>query len=105
MSSEPLRLCCLLWAAAGEEDGLHAYEDAVLSRVPVHGGRVVTRELGDGADDTPHEVQVFEFSSRSALDGYLADPERAARTEERDRVVARTELFAVRLPDSDGGRP
>ena len=105
MSAERLRLCCLLWASPGEVDRLHRYEDAVLALAPAHGGRVLTRELGDGADGTPHEVQVFEFADRAAVDGYLADPERAARAAERDRVVARTELFPVRLPGSDGGRP
>jgi hypothetical protein len=105
VSAEAIRLCCLLWAAEGEVDGLHAYEDAVLALVPVHGGVVLSRELGDGADGTPHEVQVFTFRDGAALDGYLADPARIERAAERDRVVARTELFPVRLPGSDGRRP
>ena len=105
MSGSELRLCCLLWAVEGEVTGLHAYEDAVLALIAAHGGTVVSRELGDGDDGTPHEVQVFVFADREALDGYLADPARLARAAERDRVVARTELFPVRLPGSDGPRP
>ena len=100
-----LRLCCLLWAVDGEADGLHAYEDAVLALVPDHDGVVLTREFGDGADGTPHEVQVFAFRDQAAVEDYLADPRRAVLAEERDRVVARTALFPVRLPDRDGRRP
>jgi hypothetical protein len=105
VSAEAIRLCCLLWAAEGEVDGLHAYEDAVLALVPAHGGAVVLREFGDGAEGTPHEVQIFAFRERAGLESYLADPARTERAAERDRVVARTELFPVRLPGSDGARP
>jgi hypothetical protein len=34
---------------------------------------------------------------QTALDAYLVDPRRTALTEERDRVIARTELFPVTL--------
>ncbi len=100
-----LRLSCLLWAVDGEVDGLHACEDAVLALVPDHDGVVLTRELGDGADGTPHEVHVLAFRDRAAVEDYLADPRRTVLAEHRDRVVARTALFPVRLPDSDGRRP
>jgi len=99
-----IRLCCLLWAVDGATSDLRAYEDAVLRLVAEHRGEVVTREVGDGRDGSPHEVQVFVFADQEALDGYLDDPRRTALAAERDRVVARTELFPVRLPDGDGGR-
>ena len=102
--AEPIRLCCLLWAVAGRSADLHAYEDAVLRLVTDHDGTIVSRELGDGADGTPHEVQIFTFRDAAALDGYLADPRRTDLAAERDRVVARTELFPVRLPRGDGSR-
>lgn len=105
-ADEPaVRLCCLLWAAEGEGGGLHAYEDVVLGLVPAHDGEVLVREFGDGADGAPHEVQVIAFRGRAALDGYLADPIRTALAAERDRVVARTQLFPVRLTAGDGRRP
>ena len=98
-----IRLCCLLWAVEGETDGLHAYEDTVLRLVAEHRGEVTTRVLGEGGDGTPHEVQVIEFADGDAMDAYLGDPRRTALAPERDRVVARTELFPVRLPGTDGG--
>lgn len=98
-----VRLCCLLWAAPGEESGLHAYEDEVLRLVAEHDGEVVVRELGDGRTGSPHEVQVLVFADQGGVDGYLADPRRTALAGRRDEVVARTELFPVRLPDADGG--
>jgi hypothetical protein len=92
---EPVLLCCLLWSAPGQADGLTAYEDAVLALVPDHDGEVVQRLRGPGGDEGPDEVQVFRFGSSAGVDSYLADPRRAALAGERDRVVARTELFPV----------
>ncbi len=92
-----LTLCCLLWAAPGAATDLRRYEDAVLALLPDHGGRVVQRARGDGADGRPHEVQLLVLPDAEALDRYVADPRRLALAHERDRVVARTELFPVEL--------
>ncbi|MFF2371737.1 hypothetical protein [Agromyces sp. NPDC058110] len=98
MSAEdPLLLCCLLWANPGLEADMSAYEDRVLARLALHGGEVLQRLHGAGADGSPHEVQTYRFPDRVALDGYLNDPERLALAGERDRVIARTELFPVEL--------
>ena len=95
MTDDHLLLCCLLWAAPGQAGGLAAYEDAVLAVVPDHDGEVVQRLRGPGGAEGPDEVQVFRFGSPAGLDSYLADPRRAALAGERDRGVARTELFPV----------
>jgi len=95
--TEEILLCCQLWARPGQEDGLTAYETLVLALVPDHGGEVLQRACSDGADGHPHEVQLYRFPSRASLDGYLQDPRRLALTDQRDRVVARTELFPVAL--------
>ncbi|WP_125777759.1 hypothetical protein [Antribacter gilvus] len=92
-----LLLGCFLWATEGLDDDLTAYEDAVLALVPEHGGEVVQRLRTDGDTGRPHEIQVFRFPGQPALDAYVADPRRLALAEERDRVVARTELFPVSL--------
>jgi hypothetical protein len=92
-----LTLCVLLWARPGAGDGLIGYEDEVLGLVPGHGGRVLQRARGSGADGQPLEVQLLEFPSAAALDGYLADDRRTALAGERDRVIARTEVIEVRL--------
>jgi len=91
-----LTLCALLWAVPGQERALSDYEDTVLALIPEHGARVVERVIGDGADGTPHEVQIYAFPDPAALEGYLADPRRLALGELRDRVIARTETFPVR---------
>jgi hypothetical protein len=94
MSAE-ISLCCLLWAVPGHEAEMSAYEDDVLSLIPEHGAAVLSRAVGDGADGAPHEVQLYRFPGRGALDAYLADPRRIALAGIRDDVVARTELFPV----------
>lgn len=90
-------LCCLLWANDGEAGGLTEYEDRVLALVAEHGGQVVQRAQSDGDDGNPHEVQLYRFETPAGLDGYLADPRRTSLSQERDRVVKRTELFPIRL--------
>lgn len=88
-------LCVLLWARAGNEAGLVAYEDAVLQHVPAHGGRVRERVRTDGADGAPLEIHVLEFPSDDALDAYMQDPGRVTMTAVRDRAIERTEVYRV----------
>jgi hypothetical protein len=91
-----LYLCCLLWAHPGAEQDLVAYEDRVLGFFADHGGRLLSRVTGDGADGHPIEVHVYRFPDQAAVDAYVADSRRLALSAERERVVARTELFPVR---------
>ncbi|WP_028660057.1 hypothetical protein [Nocardioides insulae] len=97
MADESVVLSCLLWAVPGEESGLSSYEDSVLALVGEHSGTVLQRARSDGAGGCPHELQLFRFEDQSALEGYLQDPRRLALAGERDRVVARTQLFPVEL--------
>jgi uncharacterized protein (DUF1330 family) len=90
-------LCVLLWARPGAEAGLIAYEDKVLDLVSGHGGRVVQRARGSGTDGQPLEIQLLEFPSAGALDGYLTDERRTALAARRDQVVARTDVIEVEL--------
>ncbi|QEO13096.1 hypothetical protein FLP10_00690 [Agromyces intestinalis] len=99
---EALVLCCLLWAAPGHADDLSDYEDRVLSLLGDHDGAVVHRAIADGEDGRPNEVQIYRFGSRDALESYLSDPRRTAMSEERDRVIARTQLFPIRLTSGGG---
>ncbi|WP_166847863.1 hypothetical protein [Isoptericola sp. BMS4] len=88
-----ITLCVLLWARPGAEDLLTEYESHVLALVPRHGGRVVSRVRADSpAGDLPTEVQVIQMPGEDALAAYMADPERAARLDVRDRAIARTEI-------------
>ncbi|MFG3338577.1 hypothetical protein [Glycomyces sp. NPDC048151] len=97
MAEAPIELCCLLRALPGAEEALHAYEDKVTALVPEHGGELVSRAVGDGADGAPHEVHVYRFPGQAALDAYMADPRRLALAEERDAAVASTVLFPVAI--------
>jgi hypothetical protein len=90
-------LCVLLWARPGAEDGLIAYEDTVLELVPGHGGRVLQRARGSGADGQPLEIQLLEFPAAAALDAYMTDERRTSLAVERDRVISRTDVIPVRL--------
>ncbi|WP_044506881.1 hypothetical protein [Gordonia sp. KTR9] len=92
---KPLHLCCLLWAHDDTADALTRYEDTVLDLLAEHGGAVVSRVIGAGHDGTPHEVQILSMADRDALDAYLADPRRVALADERDRAIARTDVFEV----------
>jgi hypothetical protein len=90
-------LCVLLWARAGEDDALIAYEDAVLALVAEHGGAVRQRARTDGRDGAPLEIHVLEFPSQGAFDAFMDDPRRTARADERDRAIERTEVHRVDL--------
>jgi hypothetical protein len=87
----------LLWSQPGMEDALVAYEDVVLALVDEHDGTVVARARGDGADGRPLEIQLFEWASQSAMDGFMSDPRRTALAADRDRAIARTEIVPVQL--------
>ena len=90
-------LCVLLWARAGQDGGLIAYEDAVLKLVPAHGGVVRERVRSDGADGAPLEIHMLEFPSEDALDAYMQDPQRLAMADARDRAIARTAIYRVEV--------
>lgn len=92
-----LHLCVLLWPNAGAEQALVAYEDKVLELMGDHGARVLQRARTDGADGSPFEIQVLQFPSQQALDGYMRDERRIALAGERDAAIARTDVLTVDL--------
>ncbi|WP_457213977.1 hypothetical protein [Mycobacteroides abscessus] len=89
------RFYVFLWARPGMEQALIAYEDSVLGLVEEHGGRVLQRSRSDGADRRPLEIQLFEWASEAAMDGYMSDTRRTALAADRDRAIARTEIVPV----------
>jgi uncharacterized protein (DUF1330 family) len=90
-------LCVLLWASAGHEADLIAYEDQVLQWLPDHGGQVLQRARTTGAPDEPLEVQLLGFPSEEALDGFTRDERRMALRHERETAIARTQVLRVDL--------
>ncbi len=92
-----LHLCVLLWPNAGAEQALIAYEDRVLELMGDHGARVLQRARTDGADGSPLEIQILEFPSEEALEGYMGDERRTALAGERDAAIARADVLEVDL--------
>ena len=97
MDETGVELCVLLWANEGCEAGLVEYEDRVLALLGDHGATVLSRARTTGAPGEPLEIHLLRFPSQEALDAYLADPRRVTLAGDRDRVIARTDIFNVRL--------
>ncbi|KDF02375.1 hypothetical protein Y900_026425 [Mycolicibacterium aromaticivorans JS19b1 = JCM 16368] len=90
-----LRFYVFLWPRPGMEQALIAYEDAVLELVGEHEGTVLHRTRTDGADGRPLEIQLCEWASQEAMDGYMTDPRRTALAADRELAIARTEIVPV----------
>ena len=86
-----------LWAVPGHEQLLVEYEDQVLPRLAPHGAKILQRVRAIDANEGPFEAHLLEFPSEDALDAYMADPERVALADLRDRAIARTELVRVEV--------
>ena len=43
------------------------------------------------------EVEILEFPSAEALDGYVTDARRTSSADEREQAIARTQLIDVAL--------
>lgn len=91
----PVMLLVQLWAVPGNEHLLVDYEDQVLLRLAAHGARLLQRVRSKDAPNGPFEAHILEFPSEVALEQYMADPERVALSELRDRAIARTEVLRV----------
>jgi hypothetical protein len=90
-----VKLCILLWAVPGREQQLVEYEDHVLPLLHAYDARVVQRVRSQDAALGPFEVQILDFPSEGAFDRYMADPERASWSVQRDAAIARTEVLRV----------
>jgi hypothetical protein len=78
----------------GMEQALIAYDDAVFTPVAEHDGKVLHRARTNGADGRLLD-QLFEWTSREAMDSYMSDPRRTARPVDREQAIARTEIVPV----------
>jgi uncharacterized protein (DUF1330 family) len=96
-----IQLCVLLWARPGATQALIDYEDAVLALLPEHGARLLQRARTDGGNGAPTEIQLIEISSQAGYDSYLADERRTALAADRDAAIARTDIYPVRIVDSE----
>jgi hypothetical protein len=101
-SEVTLTFYVFLWPHAGMEQALIAYEDAVLTLVNEHDGKVVHRARTDGAEGRPLEIQLFEWASQEAMARYMSDPRRTALAADREQAIARTEIVPVQIVSDRG---
>lgn len=94
---EVLSLCVLVWAYAGRDAELIAYEDHVLQLLPDHGGTLLQRARNLEGQGQPLEVHLLQFPSEAALDSYMKDEQRLAFAIDRDLAIERTEILRVHL--------
>ena len=92
-----IELCVLLWASAGCEADLVAYEDTVLPLIPHHGGRVVSRVRRLDDNEGPFEVQLIHFPDQDSVSSYMNDPARQALADVHQRAIARTDVIPVEI--------
>jgi uncharacterized protein (DUF1330 family) len=90
-------LCVLLTAVPGNEAGLVEYEDRVLGLLAAHGAQLRQRVRSVDSTEPPYEVQIIEFATEAALEGYMADPARVALGDLRDQVIASTQVLRVEV--------
>lgn len=103
----PLHLWVQIWLRTSDVDGFQAYERRAARVLARHGGRIerAFRPLDAAEDPTlPFEIHLVRFPNQAALVAWQADPERAALQEERERLIARTTVIALRtVTGYDGG--
>ncbi len=92
----PIVVCAMMWAHEGQVEALRAYEAAVIPLIADHGGEMLQRLAADGVGEQPHEINIFQFPDRAALEAYMVDPRREALSIHRDAAIRRTEVIPVR---------
>lgn len=103
----PLLLWVQIWLRDADLAGFEAYERRAARVLARHGARIerAFRPL-DAAEDPalPFEIHLVSFPDQAALVAWQADPERAALQEDRERLIARTTVIALRtVTGYDGG--
>lgn len=95
MATMPIYVIVRLWIRAGVEAEFEAYERKV-SRIMARYGGVIERAIrtsgasDDGSGDS-FEVHVLRFPSRALYDAYRDDAERRSLSDERARLIAKTD--------------
>jgi hypothetical protein len=90
MASEQFALVVQLWARDGDVAALEAFERRLVPLLARHGGAITCAVRCAPGGDGPDQVHVVTFPDRAAFDAYRGDPDTAALTGERERVIART---------------
>jgi uncharacterized protein (DUF1330 family) len=92
-----MRVCLVvsLWLKTADVAAFEAFERAAALVMAKHGGRIdrVVRRTDTDAGDGPFEVHVVSFPDWSAFDSYRSDPAFKALLPQRERLIARTEIW------------
>jgi len=94
----PLTLIVHLYSRKPGLSALRVYEQKVLPILSDHQGRIVTAfspspDMSTG-DELPDEIHIVTFPSQHQFETYKSDPRHAALAQERQQVIARTEIIA-----------
>jgi uncharacterized protein (DUF1330 family) len=86
-----------LWVQDCDIPRFEAYERKALSIAQRHSGRLerairVTKDAG-GTGESPFEVHVLSFPTDVQFAQFRTDPELVALSDERARVISRTEVL------------
>jgi uncharacterized protein (DUF1330 family) len=85
-----------LYGRSPAGEGFRDYEKKALGIFRRHGGEVIVAYAPlalPGQRDLPDEIQVLRIADRAGFEAFLADPERARLSGERDRVIRKSEVF------------
>jgi len=91
-----LYLTVHLYGRNGIPGEFREYERKALDIFKRHGGAVVVAYKpapGSRTGDVPDEIQVLRIKDKTALDGFMGDPDRVGMAAERESVLRRTEVF------------
>jgi uncharacterized protein (DUF1330 family) len=89
-----LYLTVKLYGKNGLKGEFRSYETKALNLFRKHGGEVVVAyEPVRDAADFPDEIQILRIAGKAELERFMNDPERLALSEERSRVIRKTEIY------------
>lgn len=90
-----MNLVVSLWLKTADVAAFESFERAAARVMAKHGGRIdqVIRRADTERGDGPFEVHVVSFPSWTAFDAYRADPDFEALLPQRERLIARTEIW------------
>ena len=84
-----------LWLNTDDVAAFESFERSAVRVMTRHGGRIdnVVRLTDAERGDGPFEVHIVSFPSWSAFDAYRADSAFKALLPQRERLIARTEVW------------
>jgi len=90
-----VNLVVSLWLRHDDVAAFESFERAAASVMAKHGGRIahVVRRADGERGDGPFEVHVVSFPSWTSFEAYRADEAFKVLLPQRERLIARTEIW------------